>query len=175
MTVAAMPWARHQSGHTLFFDDQVAWLATQTSKTAITLLMRIAWRSVGVIITRVWADTEKQYDQFADLTRIGIDEIPHKHGHKYLTCVVDHDSGRHVWAAPGQNKAALDAQLAIFTSIPAHAGRSVAADNGSEINNPPCKIHGWATPQEVLQELTTIQTTQCCTSNYNTGLSSSAW
>src|ERR1019366_4377826 len=26
---------------------------------------------------------------------------------KYLTCVVDHDSGRLVWAAPGQDKATL--------------------------------------------------------------------
>ncbi len=94
VTVAAVPWARHQSGHTLFFDDQVAWLATQTSKTAITVLMRIAWRTVGAIITRVWADTEKQFDQFAGLTRIGIDEISYKRGHKYLTCVIDHDSGR---------------------------------------------------------------------------------
>ena len=107
VTVAAVPWARHQSGHTLFFDDQVAWLATQTSKTAITVLMRIAWRTVGAIITRVWADTEKQYDQFAGLTRIGIDEISYKRGHKYLTCVADHDSGRLVWAAPGQDKANL--------------------------------------------------------------------
>ena len=107
VTVAAVPWARHQSGHTLFFDQQVAWLATQTSKTAITVLMRIAWRTVGAIITRVWADTEQQYDQFAGLTRIGIDEISYKRGHKYLTCVVDHDSGRLVWAAPGQDKATL--------------------------------------------------------------------
>ena len=107
VTVDAVPWARHQSGHTLFFDDQVAWLATQTSKTAITVLMCVAWRTVGAIITRVWADTEKQFDQFAGLTRIGIDEISYKRGHKYLTCVVDHDSGRLVWAALGQDKATL--------------------------------------------------------------------
>ena len=107
VVVMAVPWARHQVGHTLFFDDQVAWLATQTSKTAITVLMRVAWRTVGAIITRVWADTEKQFDQFADLTRIGIDEISYKRGHKYLTCVVDHDSGRLVWASPGQDKANL--------------------------------------------------------------------
>lgn len=111
VTVAAVPWARHQSGHTLFFDDQVAWLATQTSKTAITVLMRVAWRTVGAIIARVWAkvwaDTEKQFDQFAGLTRIGIDEISYKRGHKYLTVVVDHDAGRLVWAAPGQDKATL--------------------------------------------------------------------
>ena len=77
------------------------------SKTAITVLMRIAWRTVGAIITRVWADTERQYDQFADLTRIGIDEASYKRGHKYLTCVVDHDSGCLVRAAPGQDKAIL--------------------------------------------------------------------
>ena len=36
----------------------VAWLATQCSKTAVTELMRIAWRTVGAIITRVWADVD---------------------------------------------------------------------------------------------------------------------
>ncbi|MET3143753.1 MULTISPECIES: ISL3 family transposase [unclassified Arthrobacter] len=107
VSVAAVPWARHQAGHTHHFDAQVAWLATQTSKTAITELMRIAWRTVGAIITRVWNDTEKLHDQFAGLRRIGIDEISYKRGHKYLTVVVDHDSGRLVWAAPGQDKATL--------------------------------------------------------------------
>ncbi len=107
VTVAAVPWARHQAGHTRHFDAQVAWLATQTSKTAITELMRIAWRTVGAIITRVWDDTSKVHDQFAGLRRIGIDEISYKRGHKYLTVVVDHDSGRLVWAAPGQDKATL--------------------------------------------------------------------
>ena len=77
VSVVAVPWARHGSGHTHHLDAQVAWLATQTSKTAITQLMRIAWR------------------------RVGIDEISYKRGHKYLTVVVDHDSGRWVWAAPG--------------------------------------------------------------------------
>ena len=72
VTVAAVPWARHQSGHTLFLDDQVAWLATQTSKTAITVLMRIAWRTVGAIITRVGADTGKQFDQFAGPTDLAM-------------------------------------------------------------------------------------------------------
>jgi transposase len=107
VTVAAVPWARHQVGHTHNFDAQVAWLATQTSKSAVTELMRIAWRTVGSIITRVWDGVEKLHDQFADLRRIGIDEISYKRGHKYLTVVVDHDSGRLVWAAPGRDKATL--------------------------------------------------------------------
>ena len=42
VSVVAVPWARHGSGHTHHFDAQVAWLATQTSKTAITQLMRIS-------------------------------------------------------------------------------------------------------------------------------------
>jgi transposase len=106
-TVAAVPWARHGAGHTVAFDEQVAWLATQCSKSAVTELMRIAWRTVGAIITRVWADTEALHDRFADLRRIGIDEISYKRGHKYLTVVVDHDSGRLVWAAPGRDQATL--------------------------------------------------------------------
>ncbi len=106
-TVVAVPWARHGAGHTLVFDEQVAWLATQCSKSAITELMRIAWRTVGAIITRVWADVEALHDRFDDLTRIGIDEISYKRGHRYLTVVVDHDSGRLVWAAPGRDKATL--------------------------------------------------------------------
>jgi transposase len=106
-TVAAVPWARHAAGHTLAFDEQVAWLATQCSKTAITELMRIAWRTVGSIITRVWADVEAVHDRFANLRRIGIDEISYKRGQRYLTVVVDHDSGRLVWAAPGREKATL--------------------------------------------------------------------
>jgi len=106
-TVAALPWARHAAGHTYAFDEQVAWLATQCSKSAVTQLMRIAWRTVGAIITRVWAEVEALHDPFAGLRRIGIDEISYKRGHKYLTVVVDHDTGRLVWAAPGRDRATL--------------------------------------------------------------------
>jgi transposase len=108
-TVRQVPWARHGAGHTRYFDQQVAWLATQCSKRAITELMRIAWRTVGSIITRVWADTAAGIDAFAGLLRIGIDEISYKRGHKYLTVVVDHDSGRLVWASPGRDRATVRA------------------------------------------------------------------
>jgi transposase len=106
-TVAAVPWARHGAGHTRAFDDTVAWLAVQCSKSAVCELMRIAWRTVGAIVDRVWVDIERQHDRFAGLRRIGIDEISYKRGHRYLTVVVDHDSGRLVWAAAGRDKATL--------------------------------------------------------------------
>ena len=106
-TVMAVPWARHGAGHTLAFDAQVAWLATHTSKSAVCALMRIAWRTVGAIITRVVADGRAAADPFAGLRRIGIDEISYKRGHRYVMVVVDHDTGRLVWAAPGHDKATL--------------------------------------------------------------------
>jgi transposase len=107
VVVAAVPWARHGAGHTLAFDDQVAWLAVRASKTTVVALMRVAWRTVGAIVTRVAADAGQARDRFAGLRRIGIDEISYKRGYKYLTVVVDHDTGRLVWAAPGRDRATL--------------------------------------------------------------------
>jgi transposase len=107
VVVAFVPWGRHSAGHTLAFDQTVAWLATHSSKAAVTTLMRIAWRTVGSIIARVWADVEALGDRLDGLTRIGIDEISYKRGHRYITVVVDHDTGRLVWAGPGRDRAAL--------------------------------------------------------------------
>ncbi|MCX5314007.1 ISL3 family transposase [Streptomyces sp. NBC_00154] len=107
VVVAHVPWARHGAGHTLAFDDTVAWLATHCSKTTVVQLLRIGWRTVGGICARVWSDVEQRVDLLAGLTRIGIDEISYKRHHKYLTVVVDHDSGRLVWAAAGRDKETL--------------------------------------------------------------------
>lgn len=107
VVVASVPWARHDAGHTYAFDETVAWLATQSSKSTVTELMRIAWRTVGSIITRVWADVDAQHDRLAGLRRIGIDEISYKRGFKFLMVVVDHDTRRLVWAAPGRSSATV--------------------------------------------------------------------
>jgi transposase len=65
---------------TYAFDDQVAWLAVHTSKTAVRELMRVAWRTVGAIVARVSADAEARTDRLAGLTRIGVDELSFKKG-----------------------------------------------------------------------------------------------
>lgn len=105
--VAQVPWARHDARHTRAFEDTVAWLVTQASKTAVAALMRTTWRAVGGIVARVVAEIDEQVDRFAGLRRVGVDEISYKRGHKYLTVVVCHDSGRLVWAAPGRDEATL--------------------------------------------------------------------
>lgn len=108
VVVAAVSWARHGAGHTRAFDDRVAWLAAHTSKSAVGMLTRVAWRTVGSIISRVVADGRAARDPLAGLTRIGIDEISYRRGQRYLVVVVDHDSGRLVWAADGRSERTLE-------------------------------------------------------------------
>lgn len=109
VVVGHVPWAAHGAGHTHTFDAQVAWLATKTSRTAATELMRIAWRTVGAIIARVWdrAEATAATDGLDGLRRIGIDEIAYRRNMRYLTVVVDHDTGILAWAGEGRSRAAL--------------------------------------------------------------------
>ena len=50
VVVAAVPWARHDARFTRSFEDQVAWLACQCSKRAVSELMRIAWLSARLFL-----------------------------------------------------------------------------------------------------------------------------
>ena len=97
---------RAPSAATLF-EDTCAWLAAHTALSVVTVLLRIAWRTVAAIVTRVVADGRDTNDLLAGLARIGIDEIAYRKGHRYLTVIVDHETGRLVWAAEGRNKDTL--------------------------------------------------------------------
>jgi len=105
--VARVHWARHGSIFTRSFEDTIAWLATQCSKTAVSGLMRIAWPTVGGIISRVAEERSRGRDRFRGLRRIGIDEVAYRRGQRYLLVVVDHDSGNLVWTAPGRDSKTL--------------------------------------------------------------------
>jgi transposase len=128
VVVTRLPWARHGVGHTRDFDDQVAWLATHTSKTAVTELMRVAWRTVGAIVTRVVGEGRAAHDPFANLRRIGIDEISYKRGQRFLSVVVDHDSRRLVWVAPGRDRATLNSFFDLLGSTRCSEISLVSAD-----------------------------------------------
>lgn len=122
VVVARAPWARHGSRFTRAFEQQVGWLATHCSKTAVCELMRISWYTVGRIIERVAADERvRQGDPLEGLTRIGIDELSFRKGQRYITVVVDHDTGRLVWAREGRDKKTV---LGFFDELGAdRAGR----------------------------------------------------
>ena len=143
VVVAWVPWARHAARHTRAFDDTVAWLAVRTAKTAVCELLRISWRVVGRIVTRVSSDAQAKVDRFAGLTRIGVDEISYKRGHRYLTVVVDHDRNRLVWAAVGRDEATLrkffdelgESRCAAITLVSADAAPWIATVVGERCPN----------------------------------------
>ncbi len=98
----------HRSRYLRAFEDQVAWLATQCSQKACSQLMRVDWQTVGRIITRVVDEACRGSDRLDGLERIGIDEISWRKGQRYLTLVIDHASGRLVWAAEGRSRKVVD-------------------------------------------------------------------
>lgn len=70
--------------------------------------MQIGWGTVGQIAQRVVAE-HLPAERLDGPARIGVDEIHHAHGHQFLTCVADHDTGRVVWAQTGRCAASLQA------------------------------------------------------------------
>jgi len=102
----AVEWARGGARYTRDFDDLTAWLAQQMSQTQITRLMRIGWETVGNILERVVAE-KLPAGRLDGLALIGVDEVSYGTDHKFLTSVVNHQSGAIVWATEGRNAASL--------------------------------------------------------------------
>lgn len=158
VVVAAVPWARRGARFTCAFEDTTAWLASHAAFTVVMVLMRVTWRSVAGIVTRVVADLSGRTDRLEGLRRIGIDEIAHRKGHRYLTVVVDHDTGRLVWAAPGRDSATVAAffdalgpeRAAALTHVSADAAEwihTVVAERAPQavLGIDPFHVVAWAT------------------------------
>jgi transposase len=107
VVVAQVPWARHRSRFTRSFEDQVCWLVTRTSRRAVSQLMRVDWATIGRIVERVVEERGSPLQDLQRLRRIGIDEVSFRRGHRYLSVVVDHDSGTLLWAAEGHDQQTL--------------------------------------------------------------------
>lgn len=93
-----VPWAQAGSRFTHVFEQEVAWLAQRSDLSAVAEFFHISWRSVRSIMGRV---IEREWDEdgrLDGLRVIGIDEISYRRHHRYLTVVVDHLTGRVVWA-----------------------------------------------------------------------------
>lgn len=135
VVVARVPWARHDSGFTRTFEDTVAWLVTRTDKSTLAHLLRVAWRTVGAIVERVVDSLRGTFDPFADLTRIGIDDVSYRKGQRYLTVVVDHATGRLLWAAPKAEAATLRQFFDVLGPERCARIELVSADGASWIHN----------------------------------------
>ena len=134
--VAGVPWARHDSSFTTAFEDQCAWLAINTSARAVAALMRTTWRAVGGICRRVCDEARARRDLLADLRRLGFDEISVRKGQSYLTVVVDHHTGRLVWAAPGRDRKTVEKFLDLLGDERCAQVELVSCDMASWITGP---------------------------------------
>lgn len=110
----AVPWARHDSIFTMPFEDAVGLMAQRTDQTAVSQLFGISWVTVGNVAQRLVGELLDS-DRFANLSRIGVDEISFRKRHRYLTIVTDHDTGRVIWVGEGKT---ADTLKAFFGSLP---------------------------------------------------------
>jgi len=135
VVVAEVPWARHDARFTRDFEDQTAWLAVHVSKSTLAELMRVTWRTVGNVIGRVVKEREGDDDRLEGLTKIGIDEVSFRKGHRYLTVVVNHENGRVVWCAEGRDEATLERFFALLGPERSKRIEIVSADAARWIHN----------------------------------------
>jgi transposase len=103
-----VPWGSAGGWFSSAFEETTAYLARVADKTSVTKIMGIAWVSVGKIVERIVAERLDSW-RLDDLSFIGIDEFSYRKRHHYITVIVDHVTGRVVWAAKGRSSETLAA------------------------------------------------------------------
>ncbi len=98
-----VPWAAtSRARFTVQLEEMIAYLATTTSRKAVSKLLGVNWRSVGSVVERIVSERLNS-QRFGELRRIGVDEFSYRKHHRYLTVVVDHEHGRVIWAGQGRS------------------------------------------------------------------------
>lgn len=134
--VAKVPWARHDSNFTYEFEQLVAYKALNSSKSAVSNEMRIAWQTVGDIISRVKLSLDTNPEsRFDNLVSIGIDETSYRKGHKYLTVVVNHDTGKAIWVSAGYGADVLSKFFESLTEAQRASIKYITADGARWISS----------------------------------------
>lgn len=125
-----VPWARNGSVFTRGFEDEVAWFLQRADQTTVARYFKISWAAAGRIARRV-VDEQLDGSRLDGLEMIGVDEICYGRPQKYLTTVIDHVSGRTVWAAPGSSAETLKSFFAELGAERTARLRVVTMDMGA--------------------------------------------
>ena len=95
------------------FEEYIAKLCGMMSLTDVSKLFSMPWRAVKQIDKKYLAKNLVGLEH-SNPTRIGVDEVAHQKGHKYLTIVRDIDKHRVIWIGEGRKKEILDS---FFTEL----------------------------------------------------------
>lgn len=93
-----IPWADGSSRFLEAFNNEATYLAMNAAKTVVAEYLGINWRTVGNCIKAAHDRLEPDLTQrLRGVKRICVDETSYKKGHKYITVVIDMDTGNVIW------------------------------------------------------------------------------
>lgn len=131
-----VPWAYHNSRFTKDFEEYIAYLSCHLSKKDTSRIARIAWNTVGPVLSRTKNRLEPDSTiRFNGVTRIGIDETSYRKGHKYVTVVTDHDTNQVIWVGKGTGKEVLESFFKLMSKEQREAITLVSADGAKWIKS----------------------------------------
>lgn len=136
VVTSAVPWAFPDSRFTKEFDLQVAWLAKYQTQSSVREFMRIDWRTVGRCVARAQQHLDPDGDKrrLNGLVSIGVDETSYRKGHKYMTVVVNHDTGEVVWVHDKHGKTVFEQFFKDLTPEQRSSIRYVTGDGAKWID-----------------------------------------
>ena len=131
-----VPWADGNSRFTESFNNEVAWMALQMSKSAVSTLMGINWRTVGNCIKAAHDRIEPDISaRLHGLRRICVDETSYRKGHSYITVVYDMDRNRVVWIHRDHGKEVFEEFCNLLSQEERAAIEIVAGDGARWIDS----------------------------------------
>ncbi len=136
VVTSAVPRAFHGSGFTKQFDLQVARPAKYLPRSNIEKLMRIDWKTVGRCVQRAQLHLDPDADKrrLEGLVNIGVDETSYRKGHKYMTVVVNHDTGEVVWVHENHGKSVFGKFFEALTEEQRTSFRCISGDGARRID-----------------------------------------
>ena len=131
-----IPWEDGDSRFTESFNNEVAWMALQMSKLAVSILTGINWRTVGNCIKAAHDRIEPDVSaRLHGLRRICVDETSYRKGHAYITVVYDMDRSRVVWVHKDHGKDVFEEFCTLLSEEERASIEIVAGDGASWIDS----------------------------------------
>lgn len=102
-----IPWAEQYSRHTYRFEYAVVLYCQLMTQKAAAALLGISTSTLSDLLHRI-IHRVRDGHKIQDIKTIGLDEVSHRKGKKFVTIVYDIDRSRVVWVGKGKGRATID-------------------------------------------------------------------